>query len=243
MSGIFISYRKEDTQAWAITLRDHLAREFGEGQIFLDLDSINAGSWRSQIEQALDRCRIVLVVIGQRWANATDAAGTSRLSQPDDVHRVEIATALSRPGVTVIPLLVDGARLPAAADLPDDLRGLLEQQARELGGAQGRRVADLQRLTDTIDAIAGHRRLRRRAIATLSAAIVAGLVNAVVRADSIGAAFVVLALAVGLTLVAWRTYGVMARDGIKGRWTALVAVILSSAMTLGSLIRLVARGL
>jgi len=243
MSGIFISYRKEDTQAWAITLRDHLAREFGEGQIFLDLDSIGAGSWRSQIEHALVRCRIVLVLIGQRWANATDAAGASRLSQPDDVHRVEIVTALRLPGVTVIPLLVDGARLPAAADLPDDLHGLLEQQAREIGGAHGRRIADLQRLMDTIDAVTGRRRLRRRAFATLSAVIAAGLVNAGVRADSLGAALVVLILALGLTLMAWRTYGAMARDRMKGRWTALAAVILSSAMTLGSLIRLVAKGL
>lgn len=243
MSGIFISYRKEDAQAWAIALRDHLAREFGERQIFLDLDSIDAGSWRSQIEQALDRCRIVLVLIGQRWANAADAAGVSRLSQPDDVHRVEIVTALKRPGVTVIPLLVDGARLPAASDLPDDLRGLLEQQAREIGSAHGRRVADLQRLTDTIGAVTGHRPLRRRAVAILSAAIAAGLVNTVVSADSIGAGLVVLVVAVGLTLMAWRTYAVMTRDGIKGRWTALLAVILSSAMTLGSLIRLVIRGL
>ena len=29
MPGIFINYRKEDTRAWAIHLRDHLEREFG----------------------------------------------------------------------------------------------------------------------------------------------------------------------------------------------------------------------
>jgi len=120
---------------------------------------------------------------------------------------------------------------------------LSEQQAREIGGAHGRRIADLQRLMDTIDAVTGRRRLRRRAFATLSAVIAAGLVNAGVRADSLGAALVVLILALGLTLMAWRTYGAMARDRMKGRWTALAAVILSSAMTLGSLIRLVVKGL
>ena len=125
---------------------------------------------------------------------------------------------------------------------PDDLRGLLEQQAREIGSAHGRRVADLQRLTDTIGTVTGHRRLRRRAAAILSTAIAAGFDNASVRADSIGGGLVVLVLALGLTLMAWRTYGLMARDGIKGRWTALAAVILSSGMTLGSLIRLVVRG-
>ena len=43
MSGIFISYRKDDTGAWAINLRDHLVRQFGERQVFFDVDSIGPG--------------------------------------------------------------------------------------------------------------------------------------------------------------------------------------------------------
>ena len=63
----------------------------------------------------LNGCAVVLVLIGPRWTAATDADGRKRLFLPDDVHRLEVVSALERSGVTVIPVLVDGARLPTAA--------------------------------------------------------------------------------------------------------------------------------
>ena len=241
MSGIFISYRKEDSRAWAIHLRDHLARAFGQQQIFLDVDSIGAGQWRAQIEAALDRCRVVLVLIGPRWAGSLDESGRTRLSLPDDVHRVEIATALRRPAVTVIPVLVDGARLPPRSQLPEDLQGLLDRQAREIGDAHDRRVAELRRLTRTIDDVTGRRRLRARALTCLSASVAVGFVNALVAAGSRAAALAFLAVAAMLAVVSWQTYRSMAREDMRGAWIALLAVILSCAMSIGSLIRLAIR--
>jgi hypothetical protein len=85
-------------------------------------------------------------VIGSRWLGATDEQGHIRLQQADDVHRREVAAALARPQVTVIPLLVDGATLPGAADLPEDLRGLTEQQARRLHDTATHRSLDWQTL-------------------------------------------------------------------------------------------------
>jgi hypothetical protein len=238
MSGIFISYRKEDTRAWAVHLRDRLAREFGERQIFFDVDSIDPGHWRAQIDRALSQCQVLLVLIGPRWLGATQADGRPRLSVPDDVHRHEIATGLTRQGVTVIPLLVDGARRPLRSDLPDELQGLLDRQVREVGDAHDSRTGELRWLTGAIDRLTGRRRFRRRALATLSGVVAVGAVNATVRADSVAAALVFLAAGAGLTLMAWHTYHAMARAQMKGSWIALVAVILSSLMTVGSLIRL-----
>lgn len=178
MPSIFISYRQDDARAWAIALRDHLVRTFGTRQVFLDLDSLESGRWQPQIEGALNECAVVLVVIGPRWASAVDAHGRQRLMLSDDVHRLEVASSLKRPGATVIPVLVDRARLPAAAELPDDLRGILDRQASDLGDAHDRRIADLRRLTGRIDIVIGQRREQRRAVAAAVAIVALSAVAA-----------------------------------------------------------------
>jgi hypothetical protein len=239
MPGVFISYRKDDTRAWAISLRDHLARTLGERQIFFDVDSMNTGPWRTQIDRALDRCVVVLVLIGPRWAAATDAAGRQRLSLSDDVHRLEIASALKRPGMTVVPVLVDGATLPKADELPEDVRGLLECQASEIGDGRDARVTGLGRLTSLVDELSGQRRGRRHALAAVVATVAAGIVNMLVSTESsiVGIAF--LLVAAGLGGFSLRVFRRMAVAQMKGAWVALVALILSSAMVVGSILRLV----
>src|SRR5574338_97595 len=124
MAGIFISYRQDDTEAWAILLCESLAKVFGEKQVFLDKDTLHAGNWRDQINQALDRCAVVLIVIGPRWLTIVDGQNRPRIGLPDDVHHQEVALALSRPDVTVIPVLVDEAPMPRPDQLPTDLRRL-----------------------------------------------------------------------------------------------------------------------
>ena len=76
-------------------------------------------------------CQVMLAMLGPRWAEITDEAGNRRLDDPDDFVRLEVATALSR-GVLVVPILVDGARMPKAADLPEDLAGIARRQAVEI---------------------------------------------------------------------------------------------------------------
>jgi len=239
MPGVFISYRKDDTRAWAIALRDHLARTLGERQIFFDVDSMNAGTWRTQIDRALDRCSVVLVLIGPRWVAATDAAGRQRVSLSDDVHRMEIASALRRPGITVVPVLVDGAALPKADELPDDLRGLLECQTSEIADGPGVRATSLRRLTSLVDELSGQRRGRRHALAAVVATVAAGIVNTLVSTESSIAGIVFLVVAAGLGGFSLRVFRRMAVAGMKGAWVALVALILSSAMVVGSILRLI----
>ncbi len=153
--GIFISYRQADATAWAISLRDDLAKVFGDEQVFLDKDTLHAGNWRTQIQGALDRCRVVLVVIGPRWLTIADELNRPRIQLADDVHHQEIALALNRSELTVIPVLVDEAPMPRADQLPQDLQKLSEQQARKIGDTQARRKADLAVLVKDIQSIGG----------------------------------------------------------------------------------------
>ena len=101
MKGVFISYRQDDAKPYALLLRQDLVEAFGEENVFLDKDTLHAGSWREQIQAALDRSGVALIVIGRRWLTSADSRGQRRLDLPDDVHRHEIAVALSRKDVTV----------------------------------------------------------------------------------------------------------------------------------------------
>ena len=44
MSGIFISYRREDSQELAGRLFDRLAQRFGKDRVFRDIDAIDPGA-------------------------------------------------------------------------------------------------------------------------------------------------------------------------------------------------------
>ena len=155
MTGIFISYRQEDAKPWALLLRKELAEVFGDEWVFLDKDTLHAGNWRAQIHEALNQCRVVLVVIGRQWLTIADETGLRRLDRPDDVHRQEIGLALSRKDVTVIPVRVDGVAMPRPEDLPTDIRSLNDQQSRELSDTSGRRELDMQVLVEDIRKITG----------------------------------------------------------------------------------------
>ncbi len=155
VAGIFISYRQDDAKAWAISLRDDLAEIFGDDQVFLDKDTLHAGNWREQIEDALNRCKVVLVIIGPRWLTIIDEQKRPRIQLAGDVHHQEVAIALSRADVTVIPVLVDDAPMLRAEQLPQDLQKLSEQQARKIGDTQARRKADLAVLVKDIQSIGG----------------------------------------------------------------------------------------
>lgn len=161
MAGVFISYRQSDSKAWALLLRDDLVEVFGLDAIFLDRDTLHAGSWREQIQQGLAQCNVMLLVIGRQWSTAADAQGR-RLDQADDVHRREIAFALGRADMTVIPVLVDDAPMPAAGELPGEVRGLAERQARRLSDLAARREVDIRALVSDIERVSG---LRRRSAA------------------------------------------------------------------------------
>lgn len=195
MSGsIFISYRQVDSKAWALLLRGALVDAFGEGEVFLDKDNLHAGGWNDQLRAALERSRVVLVVIGKSWLTLSDSRGP-RLAQADDVHRLEISRALLQSGTTVIPVLVDGAALPDRKELPEDIGTLVAQQAFALSDAAAGRAVDLSRIIDEVSRAASlapkHPKAPPRwpAVRTLARAVVVVVGAAIVVPIATEAAF------------------------------------------------------
>lgn len=156
MSGIFISYRRQDAAAYAGRLRADLARRYGEDDVFLDLADLAPGAdWTRQLHQAVAAAELVLVVMGPHWAQARDPDGNRRLDDPQDFIRSEVAAAL-RMDKRVVPVLVGGADMPSASDLPDDVQGLVRRQAIELHDRGW--DADVQTLVEVVDRLRGGKR-------------------------------------------------------------------------------------
>jgi hypothetical protein len=133
---IFMSYRRVDSIGTAGRLFDRLAERFGADQVFRDVDSIEAGeNFVETIRDALRLAVVVLIVIGPRWLDARREDGTRRIDDPADYVRREIEIALSS-GAVVIPLLVEGAVMPAPESLPPSVRALARHNDWELSNPQ-----------------------------------------------------------------------------------------------------------
>jgi hypothetical protein len=129
---IFISYRRDESAYPAGWLYDRLADHYDGGQVFKDVDSIKLGDdFVEVITRAVGSCDVLLALIGEQWLTITDAQGRRRLDDPNDFVRLEIEAALAR-NVRIIPILVDGARMPTTEELPDSLARLARRQALEL---------------------------------------------------------------------------------------------------------------
>jgi tetratricopeptide (TPR) repeat protein len=132
VGGVFISYRSEDSHSYAALIYAELCRRFGDDQVFLDSESTAAGEdFGAVLFGRLRQCRVLLVVIGQRWLSVTDEAGRRRIDCPEDWVRRELVEAFAH-GLRVIPILTDGAQIPAEADLPADIAALHRRQALRL---------------------------------------------------------------------------------------------------------------
>jgi len=153
MSRIFISYRRDDSAGYAGRLYDRLSERFGQGQIFMDIDTIEPGlDFVEVIEKAVGSCGVLIALIGRQWLTITDATGHRRLDNPEDFVRLEIATALDR-NIRVIPVLVRGATMPRSTDLPDALKKLARRNALEISDT--RFHYDVDRLIETLEKVLG----------------------------------------------------------------------------------------
>jgi hypothetical protein len=132
MPNIFISYRREDVSGHAGRLASELSARFGHGSVFIDIDAISPGvDFEQRIQQALDECQVTLVLIGDEWLT-TERDGRRRIDQEGDYVRMEIAAALAREDMTVIPVLIESTQMPSPAELPADISGLAKINACEL---------------------------------------------------------------------------------------------------------------
>ncbi|MEZ5244142.1 MAG: TIR domain-containing protein [Acidimicrobiales bacterium] len=133
MGGVFISYRRDDSQGSTGRIADRLHELLGdEIPLFLDIDSIRPGQdFREVISHTLAQCDVTLVMIGPRWLDVTDDEGNLRLTDEADLHRMEVESALAS-SATTIPVLVEGAAMPGPGDLPESIRELAYLHAAEV---------------------------------------------------------------------------------------------------------------
>jgi len=160
--GVFISYRGEDSYSYGALLHAELSRRFGPELVFLDSASIPAGA--DFVEELLGRVRqagVVVAVIGTRWLTAEAPGGGRRIDDPADWIRRELVEAFTA-GVRVVPVVTDGARMPAEDELPAELAPLGRCQFRRLRHRDAeadlaRLVAELAELDAGLDAAAAAR--------------------------------------------------------------------------------------
>jgi tetratricopeptide (TPR) repeat protein len=132
MPGIFICYRREDSDSAAGRIYDRLVAHFRDEKVFLDVDTIPPGAdFKAILETAVGLCDVVIVVIGSRWLTTTHPLGRSRLENPDDFVRLEIVAALSR-DTFILPVLVNDAKMPRAHEMPEVLSPMARIQATEI---------------------------------------------------------------------------------------------------------------
>lgn len=101
-----------------------MEREFGAEAIFRDVDSIPLGvDFREHLGSAIQRCHVLLAVIGRDWIGTGEPGGARRIDDPTDFVRVEIESAIQR-DIPVIPLLVNRAAMPRPEQLPTEIAAL-----------------------------------------------------------------------------------------------------------------------
>jgi TIR domain-containing protein len=152
MARIFLSYRRRESAYIAGSLKDKLEEHFGEGSIFIDVDNIRVGlDFREQIGDAVGQCDVLLIIIGDQWLQSVDDQGNRRIDNSSDFVRIEIESALKR-NIPIIPVLVGGAEMPSANDLPPSIQRIVFRHAAELSAGRDRhRHMDL--LIRDLDAI------------------------------------------------------------------------------------------
>lgn len=125
--SIFLCYRHSDTEAVAHRMNDWLVEEFGEDQVYMDCAIPPGVNFKIWLENKLQRCNALLVVVGRDWLCAPGNTGTPRLHERDDWVRIEIERALERQ-IPIVPVYLSGAARVATADLPESIRNLADYQ-------------------------------------------------------------------------------------------------------------------
>ena len=103
---------------------------------------------------------MLLALIGDRWLTVHDKHGNRRIDDPDDFLRLEIEAALAR-NIRVVPILVSGAEMPHADEVPPSVAKFVRRQALEL--SPSRFEFDMSRLLRVLDKYLGEARFEPQA--------------------------------------------------------------------------------
>lgn len=132
---VFLAYRREDTGDIARKIYDVLHKSLGDNEVARDVDrvanrTVNRVVLAQDIVQSFDA---MLIIIGQQWMGLPSGATTARaLDNPKDNLRIQIEAGFRRPDMLIVPVLVNGASMPTAEELPLSLRELTEKKPFQL---------------------------------------------------------------------------------------------------------------
>lgn len=142
--GVFISYRRIEAAAYARGLYDRLAARFSREKVFLDMENVPWGEdFVEAIKSAAESCVVMIVLISRGWSRGAE-------TEIDDYVRLEVATALGRK-IRMIPILIQGASMPAPKELPEDLASLVRRNALALSDTRWER--DVEDLIKTLESL------------------------------------------------------------------------------------------
>ena len=150
MAGIFISYRRDDSQGFAGRLYDDLLEIFGDELVFRDVEIPLGSDFTQVLQRAIAASDLLLVVIGPAWARPGPEGCGDRLFEAGDWVRAEIEMAFQQ-DKPVIPVLVGDAEMPAPERLPPSLQRLSRLQAAALNDRHWE--IELQALADRLRAL------------------------------------------------------------------------------------------
>jgi len=147
MAGIIVSYRRDGSRDAAVRLAEELGDLLGPDRVVLDVEIPADSDFSDLLHRAVAASEGLLVVVGPRWAAFSDPGRGPRLFEPTDATRTQIEAAFAQ-GKPVIPVLLDGARMPAADGLPHSIARLTRLQAADL--SDGRWDNGLEDLADRL---------------------------------------------------------------------------------------------
>jgi hypothetical protein len=144
MGSVFINYRRGETAGEARALFNELAATLGKDSVFMDVDNIALGrDFRQVLQERLASCDLMLALIGKDWVDDKSPTGQRRLDNPSDFVRLEIEAALKR-NIPVTPVLVQGAQMPSAEQLPESIKDFAYRNGFEL--SHNRWESDVQEM-------------------------------------------------------------------------------------------------
>ena len=144
--GVFISYRRSEAAAYAGRLYDRLSARFGREKVFIDTENVAWGEdFVEAITSAAESCAVMIALVSREWSR-----GAGGREEVDDYVRLEVATALVRK-IRVIPILIQGASMPAQKELPEDLTPLVRRNALALSDNRWER--DVEDLMKTLEGL------------------------------------------------------------------------------------------
>lgn len=125
--GIFISYRRSDSQGMAGRIYDRLTGQFNKREFFFDVDDIPAGDdFVRVVEAAIDRSDVMLVIIGKDWSSKLH-----KQEGGEDFVLLEVKLALEK-NIRIIPVLINDSQMPEAGSLPEEIKALSKKNAVQI---------------------------------------------------------------------------------------------------------------